>query len=299
MLVSAKTMRLVIAAAAIALAAMPLRAQLILPDVPAEMRGVEVSPELGSTIPLDARFTNAQGQSVTLGDYFDGRRPVIIVPAYYDCPMLCIMMLDRVGEALNATTYRLGQDFRVVTFSFDHRNTTSDALAKQRYHLSAYRRAADFENPDDAWAFLVTDAPTAQRVCRALGYYYNYIPERREFAHNAALYFMTPDGKIHNFIESLEFSGPQFTVALQEAVSGDIGTIWQRFAFTCFQMNPNTGEYIIRPQTVMAIVATSCAILLFMIVGYMFAADARSRRRILDSLRMPPSQAGDSGGNSA
>ncbi len=277
---------LVLAIGSVLALSSPAPSQINSTELPAEYQGVVVNPELGSKLPLDLRFTNAQGEDVSLGDYFDGERPVIIVPAYYDCPMLCIMMLDRVADALNTTDYRLAEDFRVVTFSFDHRNTPSDALAKQRFHLSAYRKA-EFENPDDAWAFLVSDAFTAQRLCAALGYSYNYIPERREFAHNAALYFITPDGQIHNFIESLEFSGPQFTVALQEAVAGEIGTVWQRFAFTCFQMNPATGEYIIRPQTVMAIIATFCAMLLFTVLAVLFFNDVRRRRRLVDALRQP------------
>lgn len=274
--------RLAACIAGLSLCAATLHAQINSTELPEEYQGVEVDPELGTSLPLELEFTNAQGESVTLADYFDSEKPVILVPAYYDCPMLCIMMLDRVADALNDTDYRLAEDYRVVTFSFDHRNTVSDARAKQNFHLSAYRKA-DFENPDDAWAFLVTDASTAQRLCASLGYRYNYIPERREFAHNAALYFITPDAKIHNFIESLQFSGSQFTVALQEAVDGDIGTTWQRFAFTCFQLDPMTGEYIIKPQTVMAIIATTCALGLFAVVGFMFFRDVRRRRRIADA----------------
>ncbi len=44
-------------------------------------------------MPLDLAFHDEEGQEVKLGDYF-GAKPVILVLAYYRCPMLCTQVLN-------------------------------------------------------------------------------------------------------------------------------------------------------------------------------------------------------------
>jgi cytochrome oxidase Cu insertion factor (SCO1/SenC/PrrC family) len=56
--------------------------------------GVGVEPNPGAELPLDLTFTNAAGEEVTLGRYFNGEKPVLFTLAYYSCPMLCQYIRD-------------------------------------------------------------------------------------------------------------------------------------------------------------------------------------------------------------
>ena len=57
---------------------------------PAEaIKDVVVTEHKGSRIPLDLTFTDEIGKTVRLGEYFNGKKPVIIQLGYYGCPMLC------------------------------------------------------------------------------------------------------------------------------------------------------------------------------------------------------------------
>ena len=50
---------------------------------------IGIDQRLNEQVPLDLQFTDEQGQTVKLGDYFHPGRPVIVSLVYYGCPMLC------------------------------------------------------------------------------------------------------------------------------------------------------------------------------------------------------------------
>ena len=81
---------------------------------------VGIDQKLDAPMPVDLPFVDEAGNQVTLGSYF-GRRPVILVFAYYRCPMLCTLVLNDLGRAINACALEPGKDYDVVTISFDSR----------------------------------------------------------------------------------------------------------------------------------------------------------------------------------
>ena len=230
--------------------------QLVL-DSLKEREGVGIVDRKGEKLPLDLEFTDTHGKTVKVGDYFDGTRPVLLVPAYLDCPLLCTMVMERVQDALNEMKWTAGKEFRVLTYSFDHRDTPTKARIKQESLLLGYDRTVD--DPDQAWAFLVGTAEHVRTLSTALGYHYRYIAETGEFSHNAAIYFLRPDGTVHNFIEGLDYPAEQLTLALSEAAEGKVGTVFERIVFSCYAYDPKTGQYVIQPMTVMRIGAGTTA----------------------------------------
>ena len=91
------------------------------------------------TIPLDLRFTDEYGHAVQLADYFKDR-PVILVLVYYQCPMLCTMVLNDLLRTMRSMPETAGRDFDVLTVSFDPRDTPELALRKQETYLAQYDR---------------------------------------------------------------------------------------------------------------------------------------------------------------
>jgi len=67
----------------------------------------------------DLPFRDESGQTVTRRLF--RRQPIILVMAYYRCPMLCTQVLKRAGRLPAEGAVRLGDDYRVVTVSFDAR----------------------------------------------------------------------------------------------------------------------------------------------------------------------------------
>lgn len=262
----ARLMRVVLVGAALAsvfLAAPDARAQRLLDSLP-ELEGVGIVEKRGEQVPPDLVFTNSFGRSVRFGDFFDGERPVIVVMAYYDCPMLCTLVLNQVQRVLNELKWKAGEDFRLVTVSFDHLNTTQQARLKQQEYLLGYKHQV----PESAWEFLTGDVQNIRGLAAAIGFHYKFLPESGEFSHTAALTFLDPKGKVHNYLEKLNFSAGEVQLALAEAADGQIGTIFDRIAHFCFRYDPKTGQYTADAFTVMRLGATGAAFALAGFIAY-------------------------------
>src|SRR5688500_10022303 len=63
----------------------------------------EISPlnRIGNSIPRDLVFRDSKGKEVQLGDFLD-RKPIILTPVYYRCPMLCGLELQGLLRCLRA-----------------------------------------------------------------------------------------------------------------------------------------------------------------------------------------------------
>ena len=109
-----------------------LPAQTVLPKI---LRNVGFDQRLNEQVPLDIPFLDDEGQPVTLGKYF-GDKPVILVLAYYRCPMLCTQVLNGLVQGMREMPFTIGKEFRVVTVSFDPHETTEMAAAKKRTYVA-------------------------------------------------------------------------------------------------------------------------------------------------------------------
>lgn len=270
---ASQSLRTLGAAAALAgiLCARPASGQVILETLP-QIQSVGIVEHRGAQVPPEITFTDSLGRSVRMGDYFDGERPVILVMAYYDCPLLCTLVLNRVQRVLNELKWTAGEDFRIVTVSFDHTNTVAMAREKQQTYLPGLARPV----PDAAWPFLVGDVANIRALTTCVGYHYKFLPEQNEFSHPAALIILDPQGRVHNYIEKLDFTAAEVQIALTEAADGKIGTIFDRVKHFCFRYDPKTGRYSADAFAIMRIGASAGALALGGFV--FFIARARGRR---------------------
>src|SRR6187399_1657327 len=74
--------------------------------------------KLNNHVPFDATFVDEAGREVTFGQYF-GTRPVVLVLAYYECPMLCTQVINAVSSSILPLTFNAGREFDVLVVSFD------------------------------------------------------------------------------------------------------------------------------------------------------------------------------------
>jgi len=239
---------LFVSLAALAPCARPACAQVLKDSLP-ELEGVGIVEHKGAEVPRDLEFTDSFGRNVKSGDWFDGKRPVMLVLAYYDCPMLCTLTLNSVQRCLNEMDWTAGDEFRVVTLSFDSRNTAESAREKRELYLLGYDRKA----PADGWTFLTGSVANIKPLTNTVGYHYRFLPESGEFSHPSALIFLTPDGKVHNYIEQLKFNPKEVRLALMEAADGRAGSIFDRIAHRCFPYDPKTGRHTPRVMQIMRV----------------------------------------------
>src|SRR4051812_33131997 len=77
---------------------------------------LQFEQKLNAQVPLALSFTNESGNAVPLRDFL-GARPVILVLGYYECPMLCNLMLNGVVESLQDMRPSVGKEFDVLFVS--------------------------------------------------------------------------------------------------------------------------------------------------------------------------------------
>ncbi|MEM8835569.1 MAG: SCO family protein [Planctomycetota bacterium] len=251
-----------------------VRAQLILDELE-EKEGVGIVEKRGDPVPRGLKFRDSRGNVVTSDQWFDGKRPVVLIMAYYDCPLLCTLTLNAVQKSFNDLGWTLGDEYIAVTVSFDPSNTTEQARTKKLTYLAGYRDEVE----EEAWRFMTTDVDTARTLSDAVGYYYKFLPESGEYSHPSAMIFLTPDGDVHNYIENLEFDPSLVRIALSEAADGRIGSIFDRVQFYCFYYDPQTQEVRANAMRIMKVAALLTMFVLFVFIAALVATNMIKRAR--------------------
>jgi protein SCO1/2 len=207
-------------------------------SLPAPLREIGFDQNIDQQLPLDATFRNEAGATVHLGDYF-GKRPVVMVFAYYDCPMLCTMVINGLSSALGVLSLNAGKDFEIVTVSFNPRDTPASATAKKAAYLERYRRPGAAEG----WHFLTGDRPQIDRLTKAAGFRYVWDEETRQYAHPSGVIVATPEGRLAKYLFGIEYGPRDLRLAIVEASQGKVGTAADALLLYCFHYDPMTGRY--------------------------------------------------------
>jgi protein SCO1/2 len=232
-------------------------------QVPQALREIGFDQNIDQHVPLDTTFRDESGATVRLGDYF-GRKPVVMVFAYYDCPMLCTQVINGLSSALGVMSLNPGKDFEIVTVSFNPRDTPATATAKKVVYLDRYRRPG----ANQGWHFLTGDQPQIDRLTQAAGFRYTWDAETKQYAHPSGVIVLTPDGRLAKYLFGIEYGPRDLRFAIVEASAGQVGTIADALLLYCYHYDPMTGRYglVIMRAVRVAGAATVLAIGAFIIV---------------------------------
>ena len=240
--------------------------------LPAGLENVGFDQNLGRQVDLNLEFTDSNGEKVRLGDYF-GDKPVVLSLVYYECPMLCTMELNGLVKALRAISlFQPGEDFELVTVSFDPGETPELAAKKKEEYLGIYRR----EGAEDGWHFLVGDESQIRALADAVGFRYEYDKETDLYRHASGIVTLTPDGRASRYQFGVEYSARDLQFALIEASDNGIGSLADAAMLYCFHYDPATGKYGL---VIMNTVRVFAALTVLLLAGFMTVNFLRDRRR--------------------
>ena len=233
--------------------------QLLADELPPELDGVGIVQRLNETVPLDLAFVDHNGEGVTLADYVNGERPVILTLNYYKCPMLCSLTLNGLVDGLRDVGLNLGTDYDIVTVSINP--DEGPELAAQ--NRKGYLAALDLQVPENVWPFLTGKQPEIETLAKAIGFGYRLDDRTGEYAHTASITFVTPRGVISKYMNDVQFSGQDLRLALVDASEGRTGTLIDTLLlFNCFQWDPEAGSYVPSAWKIMRLGAGITAVLL-------------------------------------
>ena len=238
--------------------------------LPELLTEIGLDQKLNAQVPLDLPFKDENGKAVKLGDYF-GRKPVILTFVYYECPMLCTQVLNGLESALRVLNESVGDEFDVVTVSFDPSETPVLAAGKKQAYLERYKR----EGAEQGWHFLTGDQASIDALTKAAGFSYAWDEASQQFAHASGIIVVTPAGKLARYFLGIDYSPRDVKFALMESASERIGSLADQVLLYCYHYNPATGNY---GFVAMRAVRLGGAVTLMALVGFVFVSLRRDSK---------------------
>lgn len=165
---------------------------------------------LGAPLRRDLRLIDAAGAGFSFGDMLG--KPVILLFSYYDCDGTCPVINRALSHALSEVErFRVGRDYRVLTVSFDRRDTPQSAehfaeMTGVPAEMRSGWRFAVFEHEADIDAFTAS-----------VGFRYFWSDAAKAFLHPNVLVFLTPEGRIARYLYGTAPSAKTIEFALIDA----------------------------------------------------------------------------------
>ena len=205
---------------------------------PPYLTNVGIEQHLDGQVPADLAFVDDAGRPVKLGDYF-GKKPLILNLVYYNCTMLCGEALAGLSASMKMIKFDIGNQFDVVTVSFNPKETPEIAAAKKAEYLQRYGRP----NAAAGWHFLTGPPESINALTKAVGFQYQYDATKDQYAHATAIMVLTPQGRIARYFYGVDFPPKDLRLGLVEATQGKIGNPVDQVLLYCYHYDPAAGKY--------------------------------------------------------
>jgi protein SCO1/2 len=265
------TLRAATAAAAIALPGLVATGQVNI--APKELEGIDVLEKLDNSLPLEARFLDDSGRAVTLGQYFTGKKPVLLQIGYNKCPMLCNLVLNGAFDGLKGVDWNPGKEYEVISVSVDPTEAPALAKAKKESYL------AEFERPGAGIGvhFLTGDELMSKAVADSVGFQFRR-QENGDYSHAAVLILVKPDGKVSRYMYGTKFEPKDLRFALLEASEGRIGSTLDKFILWCHMYDPSARGYVLQARRVMSLGGAVTLVVLAAGLGLFWRAELKKKK---------------------
>lgn len=228
---------------------------------------VGLDEKLGESIPLDLTFRDEKGNQVTLSELVS--KPTIIAPVYYRCPNVCHFLQGDLARVLPGLKLKAGEDYQVVSFSFDE--TEQPELAQRS--RDTYYAAMKNKYPENAWRFLTGGRDTIKKLTHAIGYRFQKV--NHEFLHPVVFLVVSPEGKIVRYLHGTHVLPKDLTLALYEAKSGKVGTTIRKVVQYCFSFDPKQKTYVFN---ILRVSATAILATLAIFAAYLVFSGRKSKK---------------------
>jgi protein SCO1/2 len=135
-----------------------------------------------------------------------------------------------------------GNEFEVVTISFDPRETPALATAKKKNYVDNLPQAKR-TSANAGWHFLTADEESIRKITDAIGFRYRWDDATNQFAHASGVYVATPQGKLARYFYGIEYAPRDLRLGIIEAADNRIGSPMDQLLLYCFHYDPKTGKY--------------------------------------------------------
>jgi protein SCO1/2 len=229
---------------------------------------------LNAQVPLDLTFRDETGRPVRLGDYF-GKKPIVLTLVYFECPMLCTQVLNGAVAAMKMLSFTIGDEYDVITVSFNPKETPALALSKKTTYVAKYGRPP----AASGWHFLTGDEPSIEALAGAVGFRYTFDPTTQQYVHASAIMVLTPQGRVSKYFYGIDYPPKDLRLGLIEASSGKIGTPVDQLLLYCYHYDPHTGKYSMMVLNVLRLAGVATVVLIGGFITMMWRRERRAPKR--------------------
>lgn len=214
----------------------------------------------GSYAALDTKLVNEKGETVLLRDVIT--KPTILSLVYYRCPGTCSPLMWGVSKFIDEIDLSLGEDYQVLTISFDHTEKIDMGVKKKAAYI------ANMEKKDDAqaWQFFTADSMEIAKFTQSVGFHFRKV--NNEYVHPTGLVALAADGKITRYLRGIEFLPFDIKITMVEAADGKIGPSINRLLAVCYSYDSIGNQFVFNVTKVSAIVISFflAMLLIFLVI---------------------------------
>lgn len=205
---------------------------------------VGIDEQLGKYLPLDAKFTDENGNEFTLKELLV--RPTVLSFVYYNCPGICSPLLMEIADVVNKSDLVIGVDYNIINISMDELETPELAFSKKNDFL----QLVDKQIPPESWKFLTGDSVEIKKVSDAAGFFFKR--QGKDFLHSGALIFIDKEGKVCRYLfpaysdsKGFGIAPFDFKMAVIETSAGRVSPTIARVLQFCFSYDPAGKKYVL------------------------------------------------------
>ena len=129
----------------------------------------------------------------------------------------------------------------------------------------------------------------------AVGFEYRYDARQKQYAHPAAIYLLTPDGRMARYLYGIQYDPKDIRLGLLEATEGRAVTTTERILLYCYHYDPQGKHYSIVAMNVMRLGGAVTLAIFGSFLGIMWLRERRKKSRVAsvgvgpnDKPRVPP-----------
>ena len=213
----------------------------------------------GQYAAMDIKMVNENGDTVLLKDVIN--KPTILNLVYFECPGTCSPLMWGVSKFIDELDLHLGQDYGVLTISFDPTENIDLAIKKKANYINTMKKKEEAEN----WQFFVSDSIDIAKLTKSIGFNYQIIND--QYVHPTGLIALAADGKIVRYLRGIEFLPFDIKITLVEAAKGKIGPSINRLLAVCYGYDSKGNEFVFNVTRVSAVVILFIVIVVFLVLA--------------------------------
>ncbi len=207
-------------------------------DIDPRLMYIDQKSVLGNKIEPSTELTDDQGRTFRWEEMLG--KPFILVLSYYTCDGSCsIINQDLAGLLKSVKAVKPGEDFRILTVSFDRHDTLKTAAAF-REHLALPAKLAG------AWTFATFKSENdLKKQTDRVGFKFFWSPQDKSFLHPGAYLFFSPEGRLSRVLYQQDAGVRDVELAILDANIDHIKIteISNLVLSLCYSYNFKDGKY--------------------------------------------------------